>query len=86
MGLPSLVPGKAGDRAARESETYEDDDSDYDGCSHGYSAAEIEQNALKVHRDSVNLMGVVRKVTLVSSVVRGVRKDRTSRSFLLKHG
>ena len=67
------MPGLAGDHAARKPETYEDDDSDNYRDSDGYSAAEIEQNALNIHRDSVNLVGAVRKVTLVSSVVRGVR-------------
>ena len=75
------MTGQAGDHAARQSETYEDDDPDDDGDSHRYSAAEIEQNALNIHRDSVNLVGAVSKVTLVSSVVRGVRIGGIWRRF-----
>ena len=72
VGLPSLMPRQAGTHAPRNSKTDEDDDSQDYGYSHGYSAAEIEQNALNIHRDSVNLVGAVCKVTLVSSLVPGL--------------
>jgi len=39
-------------------------------CSDGYSTREIKKNALDIHRDSVNPIGLIRNVTLVSSMVR----------------
>ena len=60
---------QAGSRASRNSETDEDNDSQHYPYPYGYPAREIKKNALNFHRDSVNLIGLVRNVTLVPSVV-----------------
>jgi len=57
---------------SRNSEADEDDDSHHHGGSDGDSAGEIQENVLNFHRDSVNLIGKMRNVTLVSIVVRAV--------------
>jgi len=57
-------------RATRNSQADEDDDSQNQPCSDGYSTREIKKNALDIHRDSVNPIGLIRNVTLVSSMVR----------------
>ncbi len=57
-------------RATRNSQADEDDDSQNQPCSDGYSTREIKKNALDIHRDSVNPIGLSRNVTLVSSMVR----------------
>jgi hypothetical protein len=61
-----------GDYAARDAEAGEDDDPEDHRGAYGYAAAEIEKDGLHVHRDSVNLIGVMRNVTLVSTMVRAV--------------
>jgi hypothetical protein len=58
------------DYPARDAEAGEDDDSEDDGCPDRDTAGEIKENGLNVHRDSVNLIGRMRNVTLVSSVVQ----------------
>jgi len=57
-------------RATRNSQADEKDDSQNQPCSDGYSTREIKKNALDIHRDGVNLIGLIRNVTLVSSMVR----------------
>jgi len=57
-------------RATRNSQADEDDDSQNQPCSDGYSTREIKKNALDIHRDSVNPIGLIRNVTLVLSMVR----------------
>ena len=56
--------------AMRNSQADEDDDTQNQPCSDGYSTREIKKNALDIHRDSVNPIGLIRNVTLVSIVVR----------------
>jgi len=63
-------------RATRNSQADEDDDSQNQPCSDGYSTREIKKNALEIHRDSVNPIGLIRNVTLVSSMVRFSRGAR----------
>jgi hypothetical protein len=69
------MPRQAGNYAPRNSETDEDDDADDYRYSHGYPTREIKKNALNAHRDSVNLVETVCKVTLVSSLMRLGRID-----------
>ena len=81
VGLPSPVPREAGHYAPRNSEAGKDDDSQNHRRPHGNTAPEIKQNALNIHGDSVNPVGPVCKVTLVSNVIRGVRNGRDFDTF-----
>ncbi len=64
----------------RNSEADEDNDSQHHGGPDGDSAGEIQENVLNIHRDSVNLIGKMRNVTLVSIVVRGSSMDDSRRA------
>ena len=76
-GLPDPMARRwVGDYPARDAEASEDDDSEDDPYPHRDAAGEIEENSLNVHRDSVNLIGRMRNVTLVSRVVRACTVKR----------
>jgi hypothetical protein len=70
LRLACLLARQASNHTPRNSEANENDDSQHYGYPHGYSTGEIKQNALNIHRDSVNLIGLIRNVTLVSIVVQ----------------
>jgi hypothetical protein len=69
--LPIHVSRQAGSSTSRNSETNKDDDSKDRSYTHGYPTCKIKKNALNTHCDSVDLIGLIRNVTLVSIVVRG---------------
>jgi hypothetical protein len=60
-----------GHYATRDADAGQDNDSENDSRPDGDSPREMKENTLNVHRDSVNLIGCMRNVTLVSTVVRG---------------
>jgi uncharacterized protein (DUF302 family) len=81
-GLPGQMARRAGGGdTARHSEADKNDDSQDYRRPHGDTTHEIEQNAWNIHRASVNLIGGIRNVTLVSIVVRGCNMDSSPSFF-----
>lgn len=71
------MPPEIRRRAARNSQTDQNDDCQHCACTHRYPTHEINYNGLNAHFQSVDRIGAVRNVTLIPMTL--VNQPQTAR-------